>query len=259
MENEGQNTRENTPKKSFFIADILLDSPIKEADKKTENPKASVTEDITNSGKSLHSIPNWYPWCHTTPKWEYMLRSGNYIPKGGQHPLNNTERVHDLSCQRNTLSPQTGHQKIDATGLFEFTGESYQNRRKKKTRTVFSRGQVYQLENTFDMKRYLSSSDRATLANTLKLTETQIKIWFQNRRNKWKRQLSAEIDSTPFAPINASTQLRIPIFCKSHHYMPIGCKLGSMTSGFQPTLKGMSLSYEQLAIPDPATIRNSIL
>lgn len=77
MENEGQNTRENTPKKSFYIADILLDSPVKEADKKTENPKASVTEDITNSGKSLHSIPNWYPWCHTTPKWEYMLRSGS--------------------------------------------------------------------------------------------------------------------------------------------------------------------------------------
>lgn len=183
----------------------------------------------------------------------------DYIPKGGQHPLNNTERVHDLSCQRHTLSPQTGHQTIDATGLLEFTGKSYQNRRKKKTRTVFSRSQVYQLENTFDMKRYLSSSDRATLANTLKLTETQIKIWFQNRRNKWKRQLSAEIDSTPFAQINASTQLRIPIFCKSHHYMPVGCKLGSMTSSFQPTLKGMSLAYGQLTIPDPATIRNSIL
>ena len=57
--------------------------------------------------------------------------------------------------------------------------------RKKKTRTVFSRSQVFQLESTFEMKRYLSSSERAGLASSLNLTEIQIKIWFQNRRNKW--------------------------------------------------------------------------
>ena len=69
------------------------------------------------------------------------------------------------------------------------------NLRKKKTRTVFSRNQVFQLETTFDMKRYLSSSERSTLAHNLQLTETQIKIWFQNRRNKWKRQLASELES----------------------------------------------------------------
>ncbi|ESO09878.1 hypothetical protein HELRODRAFT_148410, partial [Helobdella robusta] len=66
--------------------------------------------------------------------------------------------------------------------------------RKKKTRTVFSRNQVFQLESTFDRKRYLSSTERSNLASSLRLTETQVKIWFQNRRNKWKRQLAADME-----------------------------------------------------------------
>ena len=57
--------------------------------------------------------------------------------------------------------------------------------RKKKTRTVFSRSQVFQLESTFDMKRYLSSSERAGLASSLHLTETQVKIWFQVRNSNF--------------------------------------------------------------------------
>uniref|UniRef100_A0A4W6E5X6 H6 family homeobox 4 n=1 Tax=Lates calcarifer TaxID=8187 RepID=A0A4W6E5X6_LATCA len=65
---------------------------------------------------------------------------------------------------------------------------------KKKTRTIFSKRQIFQLESTFDMKRYLSSAERACLASSLQLTETQVKIWFQNRRNKLKRQISTEID-----------------------------------------------------------------
>lgn len=54
--------------------------------------------------------------------------------------------------------------------------DSNSMKRKKKTRTVFSRTQVFQLESTFDMKRYLSSSERAALATSLRLTETQVRI-----------------------------------------------------------------------------------
>lgn len=83
--------------------------------------------------------------------------------------------------------------------------------RKKKTRTVFSRSQVFQLESTFDMKRYLSSSERACLASSLQLTETQVKTWFQNRRNKWKRQLSAELEAANMAHASAQTLVGMPL------------------------------------------------
>ncbi|XP_077992598.1 uncharacterized protein LOC144446657 [Glandiceps talaboti] len=103
--------------------------------------------------------------------------------------------------------------------------DNNKNRRKKKTRTVFSRSQVFQLESTFDMKRYLSSSERAGLAASLHLTETQVKIWFQNRRNKWKRQLAAELEAANMAHA-AQRMVRVPILYHdngqghgdSHHY-----------------------------------------
>lgn len=56
--------------------------------------------------------------------------------------------------------------------------------RKKKTRTVFSRTQIFQLETTFDRKRYLSSADRANLAQGLRLTEQQVKVSRSNYQNE---------------------------------------------------------------------------
>uniref|UniRef100_A0A3B4E8I5 H6 family homeobox 2 n=1 Tax=Pygocentrus nattereri TaxID=42514 RepID=A0A3B4E8I5_PYGNA len=81
---------------------------------------------------------------------------------------------------------------------------------KKKTRTVFSRSQVFQLESAFDTKRYLSSSERACLASSLHLTETQVKTWFQNRRNKWKRQLTGNFSLILFFSLSRHKMMQYP-------------------------------------------------
>ena len=60
-------------------------------------------------------------------------------------------------------------------------------RRCRKSRTVFTDLQLRILEKTFSDQKYLDTSSRAKLAQTLGLNETQVKTWFQNRRMKWKK------------------------------------------------------------------------
>ncbi|KAM9232313.1 LOW QUALITY PROTEIN: homeobox protein HMX3 [Leptosomus discolor] len=103
----------------------------------------------------------------------------------------------------------------------------------EEDRTVFSRSQVFQLV-TFDMKRYLSSSERAGLAASLHLTETQVKIWFQNRRNKWKRQLAAA-EAANLSHAAAQRIVRVPILYHENSGAEGGAG-GGGAPGTQPLL-----------------------
>ena len=60
--------------------------------------------------------------------------------------------------------------------------------RRKKMRTTFTGRQIFELEKMFEVKKYLNTSDRSSLSRLLSVSEQQVKIWFQNRRTKWKKQ-----------------------------------------------------------------------
>ncbi|CAF4843059.1 unnamed protein product, partial [Rotaria magnacalcarata] len=49
--------------------------------------------------------------------------------------------------------------------------------------------QLERLEVEFQKQQYMVGSERLYLANALHLSEAQVKIWFQNRRIKWRRQV----------------------------------------------------------------------
>ncbi|KAF3695968.1 Homeobox protein Nkx-6.3 [Channa argus] len=68
--------------------------------------------------------------------------------------------------------------------------------RKKHTRPTFSGHQIFALEKTFEQTKYLAGPERARLAYSLGMTESQVKVWFQNRRTKWRKKSASEPSST---------------------------------------------------------------
>ena len=58
----------------------------------------------------------------------------------------------------------------------------------KRNRTIFTADQLERLEKEFDRQQYIVGAQRFYLAADLGLNETQVKVWFQNRRIKWRRQ-----------------------------------------------------------------------
>ncbi|XP_055688095.1 homeobox protein unplugged [Lutzomyia longipalpis] len=83
------------------------------------------------------------------------------------------------------LSGSSGHHSTNADGGKQSaSGNASKSRRR---RTAFTSEQLLELEREFHAKKYLSLTERSQIATTLKLSEVQVKIWFQNRRAKWKR------------------------------------------------------------------------
>ncbi|KAM6961094.1 homeobox protein notochord [Aplochiton taeniatus] len=69
-------------------------------------------------------------------------------------------------------------------------GNSFKHKggKSKRMRTSFTNEQLSRLEKEFARQQYMVGSERFLLASALHLTEAQVKVWFQNRRIKWRKQ-----------------------------------------------------------------------
>ena len=138
--------------------------------------------------------------CDSTP---YCMSSLSSLENSGHDDVisedNNNQsddggEESDYSCADESKDGLEMSREKDYDGFSQEQNTTHSNPklstkpRKKRSRAAFSHAQVFELERRFSHQRYLSGPERADLAAALKLTETQVKIWFQNRRYKTKRK-----------------------------------------------------------------------
>ncbi|XP_022652816.1 homeobox protein Nkx-2.2-like isoform X2 [Varroa jacobsoni] len=121
--------------------------------------------------------------------------------------------------------------------------------KKRKRRVLFSKAQTYELERRFKQQRYLSAPEREHLASMIRLTPTQVKIWFQNHRYKTRRArqeggyeasagavgiggMGAAMMSSPSSsqgsnPLPSPRRVAVPVLVRDGQRCPEGVDMGA--------------------------------
>ncbi|XP_006107715.1 homeobox protein DLX-4 [Myotis lucifugus] len=133
------------------------------------SPATAGASDLPYSGPYGHLLPYPYTAGPTTP-------ADAYLPC--QQPAAPSLQEREADPERPPLSPEPSERLPRAP-----------TKRLRKPRTTYSSLQLQHLNQRFQHTQYLALPERAQLAAQLGLTQTQVKIWFQNKRSKYKKLL----------------------------------------------------------------------
>jgi hypothetical protein len=141
---------------------------LKEPDLKKENEK--------NIEKKVINLIEKYPNCE---QQLYCLKIKSTYSKFRQ--------VKETEVTKNLKQQEFNESYSEKFGENNKYIKDKKNDHVKRKRTAFTSTQLNELEKEFIAKKYLSLNERSDIAKMLNLSEIQVKIWFQNRRAKWKR------------------------------------------------------------------------
>lgn len=116
-------------------------------------------------------------------------------------PASNIEHLTVTPNRLFNVSGQEGSAKNSSSGSSASCGGKL-----KRVRTIFTAEQLERLEGEFARQQYMVGPERLYLAHALSLTEAQVKVWFQNRRIKW-RKLNHEQQSRSLHELHSLSSL----------------------------------------------------
>ncbi|XP_020613032.1 homeobox protein DBX1-B-like isoform X1 [Orbicella faveolata] len=132
---------------------------------------------------SRHSCYWSPPYTCLTPAHGYSYHTNSSFYSTSSDPFTNCNNRHPSTSS--DICTQSIHEQ----------GRSRKPRR-PWTRAVFSNLQRKGLEKRFQVQKYLTKADRHQLAAMLGLSDNQVKVWFQNRRMKWRQEARESVTST---------------------------------------------------------------